>query len=387
MFAMDYIKVLERLISIDTSVPPGLNYEKAMRYLEPLFKQAGCETQLVQIPREYCDGNDSRLNLLAHRRETGKPRLIFYSHVDVVPAEGWPAFSPRFAEGKVFGRGAADMKGAILALLLALESVRGKRLKYDVSAMVTTDEEVGQADQIRYLGRFLEPLKSAFVHSLDSDFGYVSIAALGAIHVEIRVKGKSVHSGMSHLGENAVEKANLLMNALLQLKARVTVKQSKVPTHPATGLTRMVPRLNINMVKGGLKVNIVPDECIIAVDRRLIPEEDIKEAERELMATLSSVRGVDWEVAGIFRIPTVPPLEDAVADELAGLVREVTGSAGKYGEMGSGDFGPIVCNEWKARLFGLGVIRPECSIHGRDEFVYARDIEDLSRVIARFVSA
>lgn len=382
---MDYVKVLQDLISIDTSVPPGLNYQTAMEYLEPLFRQAGCDTQMVHIPKEYCDGNEARVNLLAHRREPGRPRLIYYAHIDVVPAAGWSAFSPRSAGGKIFGRGSADMKGAIPALLLALESVRGRKLKYDTSAMVTTDEEVGQANQIRYLGQFLQPLDGAYVHSLDSDFGYVSIAALGAIHMEIRVKGRSVHSGLSHLGENAVEKASLLMSALLDLKARVTGKQSRVRTHPATGLTYMVPRLNINMIRGGLKVNIVPDECVIAVDRRLIPEEDIDEAEQELMTTLSAVRGVDWEIASIFRIPTVPPFEGSIADELSRLVQDVTGSSGKYGEMGSGDFEPIVSNEWKAKLFGLGVIRPDCNIHGKDEFVYQKDIEDLSRIIARFV--
>ncbi len=383
---MDYLRVLQDLISIDTSVPPGNNYGKAVRYLEPLFREIGMETQLIEIPREHCGGLGGRVNLLAHRRNPGKPRLIFYSHVDVVPASGWPAFSPRVAEGKVFGRGAADMKGAIPALLHGLNDVRHSELACDVSVMVTTDEEVGQASQIQYLGQFLQPLRGAYVHSLDSDFGYVSIANLGAIHMEIRVKGKSVHSALSHLGENAIEKANMVMNALMALKEKVSRRESAVATHPATGLKKMVARLNINMIKGGLKVNIVPDECVIAVDRRLIPEEDVDDAEKELMETLTSVKGVNWEVASVVRIPTIPACDDPITERLSKVVQEVTGSSGRYGEMGSGDFGPIVANEWKARLFGLGVIRTECNIHGKDEFVYQKDIEDLARVIAMFVT-
>ncbi len=382
---MDNIGILKELISIDTTVPPGLNYEKAVDYLEPLFKQVGFQTEKVHIPREHADGNEGRTNLLAHRRSPGKPRLIFYAHIDVVPAQGWEAFRPKVTEGKIYGRGAADMKGAIAALLLGLEAVKQKSLKYDTSVMITTDEEVGQADQIRFLGRFLEPLAGACFFCLDSSFGYVSIAALGAIHMDIKVKGKSVHSAMSHMGENAVEKANALMNALLNLKKEVTQRKSKIDAEPATGLVKMESRLNINMIRGGLKVNIVPDECVISIDRRLIPEEKLEEAEQELSRTLSSVQGVRWEIGSVLRIPTVPPLEDPIADELAKTIQEVTGKSGKYGEMGSGDFGPIASLEWKARQFGLGVIRPDCNIHGKDEFVYQKDIEDLARIISKFI--
>ncbi len=383
---MDYIKVVKELISIDTSVPPGLNYEKAIDYLEPLFRQVGFETQKVHIPKEYADGNEGRVNLLAHRRNLGKPHLIFYAHIDVVPAQGWEAFSPRVENGKIYGRGSADMKGAIAALLLGLEAVRQKPLKYDTSVMLTTDEEVGQANQIRFLGQFLQPLSGAYFFDLDSSFGHVVIASLGAIQMDIKVKGKSVHSALSHLGENAVEKANMLMNAASNLKREVIKRKSKVDANQATGLTKMESRLNINMVKGGLKVNIVPDECLISLDRRLIPEEDVEAAEKELVQTLSSVKGVQWEIEKIFRIPTVPPLEDTIVDELSEKIREVTGKSGKFGEMGSGDFGPIVTLEWKAKHFGSGVIRPDCNIHGKDEFVCQKDIEDLAVIISRFIS-
>jgi len=387
---VDYDSILKQLISIDTCVSPELdpsaNYEKTIRYLEPLFGEAGFETQRVLIPGEHAEGRRGRVNLLAHRRKPGKPRLIFYTHIDTVPAQGWEAFTPRVDEGKVYGRGAADMKGAIAALLLGLYMVKDRELHYDTSAMVTTDEETSQASQIRYLGTYLEPLSDAHFFSLDSSFGYVSIAALGVVQMDIRVKGRSVHSGMSHLGVNAVERASPVLDVLLELKRKVTQRRSVVPVNPATGLTVMEPRLNVNVIKGGLKVNIVPDECIISVDRRLIPEEDAREAERELIQALSSVQGVEWEIGDVVRIPTVPALKDPVVDQLVEVLRQVTGQGGAYGEMGSGDFGPVVRLEWGAKLFGLGVIRADCNIHGRDEFVYRSDIEDLALVIARFVA-
>jgi len=388
--ALDYIEVLRQLISIDTSVSPELdpsrNYLRTVEYLEPLFAEAGLATQRVAIPSEHAEGRTGRLNLLAHRRSPDKPRLIFYTHIDTVPAQGWPAFTPRLEQERMYGRGAADMKGAIAALLLGLHIAKDRELKYDTSVMVTTDEETSQASQIRYVGQSLHPLPGAYFFSLDSSFGYISIAALGVVQMDIRVKGRSVHSGMSHLGQNAVEKAAPVLNALLDLKREVTQRRSGVPVNPGTGLTVMEPRLNINVIRGGLKVNIVPDECIISVDRRLIPEENTEEAERELIRTLTTVEGVDWEIDNVVRIPTVPSLQDPVVDELVGLLRDVTGQGSAYGEMGSGDFGPVVRLEWGAKLFGLGVIRADCNIHGKDEFAYRRDIEDLALIISRFIA-
>jgi succinyl-diaminopimelate desuccinylase len=381
---MKYVEVLKDLICIDTSVPPGLNYDKAIDYLEPLFKELGFATQRVTIPAEHAEGREGRTNLICHRREKGKPRLIVYGHIDVVPAEGWDAFKPRLANGRIYGRGAADMKGSIVAFLLAMESLKGKHLDFDISVIITTDEEFSQASQLHYLRQYLEPISGAHFLNLDSGFGFVSIAGLGALHVDIKVKGKSVHSGLSHLGENAVEKAGLLMKALMDLKHRIEERESNVPTHPDTGLKRMVARLNINMIRGGIKVNIIPDECLISVDRRLIPEETIEDAKEELLDTIASVPGVTWELERVFGIPTVPPNNDPIVDRLADSIRDTIGEGNKFGEMGSGDFLPIVAS-WGGKVFGMGVIRPECNIHGKEEFVYLRDIEDTAKILERFL--
>lgn len=380
---MNYVGVLKNLLAIDTTVPPGRNYDRAIDYLGPLFGELGFDTHRLVIPTGHAEGREDRVNLVCHRRQKGKPRLIFYGHIDVVPAGGWEAFKPRVSDKKVYGRGAADMKGGIVALLLAMDGLKGKPLKYDVSVMITTDEEYSQASQLEYLVQFLKPVSGAYFFNLDSSFGYVSIAGLGALQLDIKVMGKSVHSAMSHLGENAVEKANLLVRALVDLKSRVETRNSSVSTHPNTGLEVMRARLNINMIRGGIKVNVIPDECVISVDRRLIPEENLENARNELEGALASVPGVKWEFERIFTIPTVPPRDDPLIDKLAGIIKDITGWGGKFGEMGSGDLPHIVAG-WGGKEFGLGVIRPECNIHGKDEFVYQQDIEDLAKIIVRF---
>jgi succinyl-diaminopimelate desuccinylase len=383
---MDYIKIAEDLILLDTSVPPGSNYEQAVDYLLPLFQGVGFEAQKIKIPEAETDGRTGRFALVGHRRNPRKTRLIFYAHIDVVPAEGWAAFQPRVENGRIYGRGAADMKGGLVALLLGLDKIKEKTTNYDISVMVTTDEEYSQAGQLCYLAQFLQPVSGANVFSLDSNFGFVSIANLGLLQMDIMVKGKSVHSGLAHLGVNAVEEAIPLINALLELKNKVVQRKSRIEVSPDTGLSYMEGRLNINMVRGGIKSNIVPDECLIAIDRRLIPEENVADAEKEIMDTLHSVPGVDWEMKKVFKIPTVSPSRGGTVDKLSGIIKRVTGKTGQYGEMGSGDLSAIVALDWEGQDFGLGVIRTECNIHGKEEFVYIKDIEDVAEIISRFLA-
>ena len=176
-----------------------------------------------------------------------------------------------------------------------------------------------------------------------------------------------------------------MIQALLALKDRVAARRSSIPTHPDTGLSRMEARLNINMIHGGLKVNIAPDQCTISVDRRLIPEEDLSEAEQEITDALNSVKTVEWEIIRGLCIPTVAPCSDPMVDELAAVIENVTGQTGKYGEMGSGDLCNIVHTGWGGQEFGLGVIRTESNIHGKHEFVRIKDVVDLGRIIALFL--
>lgn len=392
---MEFIKVLMNLISIDTSVPPGRNYPAVIEYLESLFEEAGCQTEKVLIPRECTKGlRGERVNLLAHRREPGKPRLIFYTHVDVVPAKGWPAFEPRQVDGIVYGRGAADMKGSIVALLWTLNKIRKEKLNYDLSVMVTTDEEMlgKQASQLEYLGQFLEPLQGSYIWDLDSSFGYVEIAGLGDIQMKIKVRGKAAHSALPHLGVNAIEKTFFLERVLLQLQKKVEKKESAISAVPDSGLEKMKSGLNITQTQGGNGVNTIPDECTLSIDRRLIPEESLEVAEKELRSIISAVRrqrkmkGVGFEIKNIVRIPGfVTPTDDPEVEKLAKVLKEVTGETGKYGTMGSFEL-PILASKWGAKVFGLGVARPDSNTHGVNEFVRLRDIKNLAKIIGKFLT-
>ncbi len=384
---MDHVQLLKDLVSIDTTVPPGRNYEKAIDFLEPLFKNAGCDTRKIAIPKEFCNNQDGRFNLFAHRRNPGKPRLIIYTHVDVVPGEGWNAFTPKIADGKMYGRGAGDDKGNIVAALLALDRLKNKALKYDLTAVVTVDEEEGHGlqNEIRFIRPYLEPVKGAYFMALDCPFGAVNVAAQGGLNMEIRVMGKSVHQGRAYLGENAVENAIRLCQPLMKLGEEIPKRKSKIPANPDYGVPYMQGNLSITMFHGGIKVNIVPDECVIAIGRRMIPEEDKAEVEQQVMEALRTVPNVRWEVKSKRSHQTRHSFNEPVTDELAAIIKDVTGNTGKYGMMGGLPLEPVT-NEWGAVLFGTGLGHPDSNAHGKDEFVYLKDIESLAEIITRFVA-
>ncbi len=278
------------------------------------------------------------------------------------------------------------MKGSVAALLEALWRVRDIPLSYDLSVLVTMDEETSQSSQLEYLTPTLDPGPGPHVLSMDAGFGYVSIANLGLLQLDVAVQGESVHSGLAHLGRNAVEDANRLIGALLLLKESVVQRRSHLRTHPDTGLDVMEPRLNVNRVEGGLARNVVPDSCVFTVDRRLLPSESVDEARAEMIQALHSVPSVEWSIQREFIIPPVPPCDDPEAEELSRILRDVTGSSGLYGEMISGDLPGIATSLWGGKVFGLGVIRPDSRIHGIDECVLERDMEQLVEVLVRFLT-
>ncbi len=383
---MDHVDVLCRLIEFDTSAADATGCRKAMGYLEAVFSEVGCVVTRVEIPPDAADGLEGRMALVCHRRGSSGERVLMYCHIDVVPAQGWDAFCPRREAGNVFGRGAADMKGAIATLVAALWRVRGRQLPYDVSVLVTMDEETHQMSQLRYLTPYLDADRHPHVVSLDNAFGYVTVANLGVLQLDVVVRGLSVHSGLSHLGCNAVEGATRLVSALLPLKEEVVRRRSTVATHPDTGLSVMEPRLNVNWIEGGLARNIVPDLCRFSVDRRLLPEEMIERAREEILTTLQNVSGVIWQVAREYVIPPVPRCSDALADVMAEIIRDVTGSTGLYGAMMSGELPGAACGPWGGESFGVGLIRPESNIHGVDEHVSVADMDRLTEVLARFLS-
>jgi len=379
-----WLKRLLELVALDTTNPPGRNYRRAMEMLAPWCQEAGLEVELVEIPEKIAK---DRVNLLAHRRNPGKPRLLVYSHIDVVPADkDWQPFKPRVVEGKIYGRGVADMKGSLIAFLAAVEAVKNQKLPWDLTLMITTDEETNQRAQVEYLlNQKIDQVKDAVFLFLDSTFGYITVGGLGHLSIKITVHGKSVHSGIAHTGVNAIEKAVPILNALMELKKKVKSRFSQIPVNPDLGIKTMQAKLNVDVIKGGTKVNIVPDRCEIEIDRRLIPEESVEEAQKEIRQVLEPLKNqINFDLEFVHSMAGYGQISPA-AEKMAQIMKEVIGQGELYGVMGSGDLLAMAADyDWQ--FVGLGVARDKVSnIHGRNENARLEDIEAVTKVLRRFL--
>jgi succinyl-diaminopimelate desuccinylase len=138
----------------------------------------------------------------------------------------------------------------------------------------------------------------------------VGIGSNGIITWDVMVKGRSAHSGSSFLGVNAVERSIPVMERLMDLKKVVQARRSRLPASSpvkSVGIEKLMPILNITMVNGGVKENIVPDRCVLRGDRRVIPEERMEEAMEEIERALEPLRseGIDFELKFY---PGYPPM-------------------------------------------------------------------------------
>lgn len=124
------LELYKKLIGVDTTVPPGKNYDTLLDLIEPEFQRLGFTTERVTIPDELVATiplplEGPRQNLVATRSH-GKDPVTIYAHMDVVPIEeGWDydPFGAEYVDGKIYGRGTADMKGAIASVLVAVETM------------------------------------------------------------------------------------------------------------------------------------------------------------------------------------------------------------------------------------------------------------------------
>lgn len=405
----ELVSWLRGLLRIDTCNPPGRNYEALVDYIEPRFRELGYTTSRITVPQEEVERiplplEGPRVNLVARRDYGCDEDVTIYAHTDTVPVgEGWTRdpFAGELVNGRIYGRGALDMKGTIASLIVALQVMEELKLKpvFNINCMLCTDEEIGVAPGVKYL---LE-VGAVKGHVLCLEGGaqepYLPLGMLGDVNVVIEVKGKSVHSGRSFLGVNALEEAIPLLNELMALKRQVEGRVSEVPAMPGSGSPtgRLMPRLSINVMHAGTKANIVPARCEIVVERRYIVEEGYREVEQELLDALERGRkrsralDITTNIYHIYPAYRVDPDSQYMrrAKEALKTVKGfreeefVTG-----GVFASSDMAHVVEELGPGRLAHLGPFRSaNTSAHGPDEYVLLEDLVALAKEIVYYLSA
>ncbi|WP_314000822.1 M20 family metallopeptidase [uncultured Paenibacillus sp.] len=278
--------LLARLIAIEShGEAPGLE-STAAAFLLGWLSEHGIECRLEEVL-------PNRPNVIARIPGAGSgPSLLLNGHLDTVPPYGMPEpFTAVKREGRIYGRGSVDMKGALAAMMMALALIKrsGILLAGDVVFAATVGEETYSPGAHHLAGSGF----TADYAIVGEPTGLrVGIAHKGVAWYEAEFTGLSVHGSVPEQGVNAVYRASrwichLQDHYLPKLKAR---------SHPLLGS----PTLNIGTIEGGTRPVIVPNRCAVGFERRLIPGETAETALDELRETLTEARlaypGFDGEV-------------------------------------------------------------------------------------------
>lgn len=216
--------------------------------------------------------------------------LIFDAHLDTVPVEGMTVdpFGGEVRDGRIYGRGACDVKGPMAAMLCAVERVRqavdeGAKARYNVLFAAVCDEEAGFGGVKSFVDRIemARYAKIAGVIVAEPTLLNAVAAHKGTARWSITTKGVAAHSSSPHLGVNAIYKMAPVIDRLEQYAARLVQR----PAHPSLG----TPTLSIGTIHGGSAANIVPDSCVIQIDRRLVPGESPESVREDLLKSLGEL--------------------------------------------------------------------------------------------------
>lgn len=314
----ELVEVCRQLVRIDSVNPPG-NESEIAGFVAEFLRNAGLEAEIVPH-------TPHRASVLARLRGSGEwPGLLFSAHLDTVPVgvEKWvhDPFAGELSDGKIWGRGTADMKGGLAAVMLAAKALAQARvpLRGDLILALTADEEVNGLGAIALSERSdLRPLQAILV--AEPSANEIFIAEKGILWLEIVTHGKTAHGSMPELGRNAV----MMMVKLLQKLEELSIP---FEPHPLLGGFSM----SVNSVSGGVKANVVPDYCVATVDMRTVPGQDHADIFRRIEALIGELERRDAEFRAELKVindwpPVVTAPDEPVVQRFNTALAEVTGT-------------------------------------------------------------
>lgn len=264
---VDTLRDLIRINSVNAFYDGGPGEAGVATYIQNYFGAHGIETwyQAILPATEHCG---PRSNLIA--RIAGKDpsrRIVLEAHMDTVSIQGMtiPPFDPVVKDGRMYGRGSCDTKAGLAAMMHAIKDVHqsGNAPACEVWLAAVVDEEFS----FRGALGFVEEYRADAVIVAEPTELRLVTASKGVLRWRIKVRGKSAHSSRCHLGVNAITHMARIVLAFEEEQSRLTQYG-----HPLLG----PPSVNVGKIQGGVQVNFVPDECVIEIDRRLLPSEPVE---------------------------------------------------------------------------------------------------------------
>ncbi len=316
------IELLARLVSFDTTSHKS---NRALQsFVETYLAEHGVTSHLVPT----ADGE--KTSLFATIGPDDMPGIGLSGHTDVVPADpaAWTSdpFTLREADGRLYGRGTADMKGYLACVLAMVPAFKRRRLNVPLHILFSYDEEVGCTGvrpMIAELGDRLQKPRAVIVGEPTSMA--VVDAHKGPVRWNVEITGRAAHSSMAHLGVNAITVAARLIGKLAEIETELAA----LPPDPR--FTPPYPTLQVTTIDGGNATNIVPASCRFVFDIRAMPGLDVAAIERRLVDfaendCLPDMQRIAPETAiTIRRVNQVPPFAADSTSDIVALALKLAG--------------------------------------------------------------
>src|SRR5580698_7548167 len=397
----ELVDLTRDLIRFPTVNPPGEAYRPCAEFIGRRLARRGFAPEYVRAEGTAGDCERwPRLNVIA-RRESGLPGpcVHFNGHIDVVQTgAGWTVepFAGTVRDGKLFGRGACDMKGGLAAAIVAVEALvdSGEPFPGALEISGTVDEESGGYGGVHYLaerGFFSPPRVDHVIIPEPLNVDRVCIGHRGVWWAEIETHGRMAHGSMPFLGDCAVRHMNAFIDRLEQdLYPKLAARRTDMPVVPS-GARHST--MNINSIHGGqaettgYPAPCVPDSCRIVIDRRLLIEENMDSVKGEVRALLEQLvaerEGFAYELRDIFEVqPTMADRNGPVARSTAAAIQRVLGreaefvcSPGTYDQKHIDRIGKLR----DCIAYGPGILD---LAHQPDEYVLIDDMVNSAKVMA-----
>ena len=287
---------LQKIIRLRTVNPPGENYGALTLLLASTLKNLGFEVRRIPIPRALQKKtlpdllSYPRYNVIGFWNTGAKKTLHFNAHYDVVPVSGnWrygSAFNPIIERGWMYGRGTADMKGAITSIVFALQALQQSAVRpnFNIEVSFVADEETDSALGTGWITQYGKLRADYAVVGEGGEGNAICCGHNGVVWLNVQIHGKAAHGSLPAKGINALEKMSALVLALSGYKRQLARRTFRAPNGE-----RLHPTINIGGVfsagEGG-KINTVPAAASFTIDRRVLPNENVGAAERELTTFL-----------------------------------------------------------------------------------------------------
>ena len=403
----DLVELTQALIRIPTVNPPGDAYTPCAELIGRRLAARGFE--IAYLRGEGTPGDSDRYprtNVVA-RREGRRPGkcVHFNSHIDVVEAGiGWSTdpFGGEVRDGKVFGRGACDMKGGLAASIIAAEAFLEINPDFDGAIEIsgTADEETGGYGGVAFLagkGLFSKPRVDHVIIPEPLNKDRICLGHRGVWWAEIETRGRIAHGSMPFLGDCAVRHMGAVLERFeRELYPLLASKHTDMPVVPP-GARQST--MNINAIHGGLPEGfdglpspLVPDSCRMVIDRRFLIEEALDEVKGEVVGILEDLEAnrpdFAYSISDIMEVlPTMTerdaPVVQAVADGIGAVLGkepEYVISPGTYDQKHIARIGHL----HDCIAYGPGILD---LAHQVDEFVVIADMADSAKVMAHALAA